>query len=466
MPDRILFVTGKLAQASLQRAIDSIASRNFSYEIRPLGVSVAALISEDMLKRRLTDVETFDTIMLPGLCAGNTDNLSKHYGVNVTKGPTDLKDLPEYFGTPSRKAQLDKYSVSIFAEIVDAPNMTIDRIVDAAQKYRDAGADVIDLGCLPGRDFQHLEDAVTALKNDGYKVSVDSLQDQELIRGGHAGADYLLSLSEKTLWIADEVDSVPILIPADDSGPDSLYRAIDSFAAKGRYFLADSILNPIHFGFTQSIVQYFELRQRYPEVPIMIGTGNITELTEADTSGMTAILLGIASELQASAILTTEVSGHARTAVAEADLARRIMYAARLDSSLPQNYSDGLLVSHEKKPFPTPVDEIRELAQMIRDPSFRIQISSDGIHVFNRDGILESTDPYEIFPNLNVENDGSHAFYLGAELAKAQIAWQLGKRYVQDRPLNWGCLVPIDQPEDEYQKPGSTLQRQKQNGNR
>ena len=160
---------------------------------------MAALISEDMLKRRLKDVETFDTIMLPGLCAGNTDNLSEHYGVNVTKGPADLKDLPEYFGVPSRKARLDKYSVSIFAEIVDAPNLTIDQIVDAAQKYRDAGADVIDLGCLPGREFPHLEEAVAELKNIGYKVSVDSLQDQELIRGGQAGADYLLSPIRKDL---------------------------------------------------------------------------------------------------------------------------------------------------------------------------------------------------------------------------------------------------------------------------
>jgi hypothetical protein len=39
---------------------------------------------------------------------------------------------------------------------------------------------------------------------------------------------------------------------------------------------------------------------------------------------------------------------------------------------------------------------------------------------------------------LGVENDASHAFYLGVELARAQIAWQLKKRYVQDEELNWG----------------------------
>ncbi|MGH8479167.1 MAG: hypothetical protein ACREXK_06265 [Gammaproteobacteria bacterium] len=31
-----------------------------------------------------------------------------------------------------------------------------------------------------------------------------------------------------------------------------------------------------------------------------------------------------------------------------------------------------------------------------------------------------------------------NAFYLGVELGCAQIAWQLGKRYAQDDPLQWG----------------------------
>ncbi|HEU4708334.1 MAG TPA: dihydropteroate synthase, partial [Methylophilaceae bacterium] len=38
-----------------------------------------------------------------------------------------------------------------------------------------------------------------------------------------------------------------------------------------------------------------------------------------------------------------------------------------------------------------------------------------------------------------VDDDASHAFYLGVELARAQIAWQLRKRYRQDEELQWGC---------------------------
>ena len=459
MSARILFITGRLAEASLRRVLDHIDSEDFTYEIKQLGVSVAALITADMLKRRLKAVDDFDQILLPGLCAGNMDELSEHYGVEVKKGPVDLKDLPEYFGSPARKHSLQEYSVKIFAEIVDAPDLNIEQILLRAAAYKAAGADVIDIGCLPQKPFPHLESAIQTLKAEGFETSVDSLNDQELLRGGRAGADYLLSLSEKSLWIADEAASTPVLIPVDGSGNESLYAAIEIMAKKNRDFLADSILSPIHFGLTKSIVQYFELRKRYPEVPIMIGTGNVTELTDADTIGITAALMGIASELEAAAILTTEVSGHACTAVAEADLARRMMHAAKSDSSLPRGYSDGLLALHEKKPYPSTAEEIRELASQIRDPSFRIQVSQEGLHIFNRNGLFEATDPFDLYPHLAVEDDASHAFYLGVELARAQIAWQLGKRYLQDRVLSWGCITQPEAVGDEYDPVGTTKQQ-------
>ena len=458
MSARILFITGRLAESSLRRVLDTIESKDFTYEIKQLGVSVAALITADMVKRRLQVAGNFDQILLPGLCAGNMDDLSSHYGIDVIKGPVDLKDLPEYFGSPARKHSLQEYAVKIFAEIVDAPDLNIEQILQRAITYREAGADVIDIGCLPEKPFPHLEESIQALKAEGFETSVDSLNDQELLRGGQAGADYLLSLSEKTLWIADEVASTPVLIPVDGSGNESLYAAIEIMGIKNRNFLADSILNPIHFGLTKSIVQYYELRKNYPEVPIMIGTGNLTELTDADTIGITAMLMGIASELDAAAILTTQVSGHACTAVAEADLARRMMHAAKSDSSLPRGYSDGLLALHEKKPYPSTAEEIRELAGQIRDPSFRIQISQEGLHIFNRNGLYEATDPFDLYPHLAVEDDASHAFYLGVELARAQIAWQLGKRYLQDRMLNWGCITQSEAVGEEYDPVGTTKQ--------
>ena len=460
MTEKILFLTGRLAHASLCRELAGLAKRDFDYAVHDLGLNVAALMTVDMIRRRLQDTQGADRIVLPGLCSGKVEALSEHFGILVERGPKDLKDLPEYFGTQGAAVDLSRHSVRIFAEIVDAPNMSIADIMNRARAYRADGADVIDLGCLPETPFLHLEDAVRALRESDFAVSVDSLETEDLLRGARAGANYLLSLKESTLWIADEVASTPVLIPETSGDLDSLCRAAEVLAGRGRAFYADPILDPIHFGFSDSLVRYHELRRRMPTAPIMMGTGNVTELTDADTTGISAILFGLVSELNIQAILTTEVSPHARSAVREADLARRIMFAAKQDGRLPRGYHKGLMALRERKPFPYTPQEIAETAQAIRDPSFRIQLSEQGIHIFNRDGMHTAADPFELFPQLGVEQDGSHAFYLGVELARAQIAWQLGKRYLQDNELDWGCAVAAkdDGLDAGYELPGTTLQ--------
>lgn len=462
MTERILFITGKLAEKSLRRTLDGLSPRSFDFEIRVLGVAVAALMTTELIGKRLADVTGFDRVILPGRCRGDIDALSAHFGLTFVRGPEELKDLPHYFGLDGRRHDLTRTDMLIFAELVDAPRCSIDALIERADRYRRDGADVIDVGCLPGTPFPHLEDAVVALKSAGFAVSVDSLVDEELLRGGRAGADYLFSLSTKSLWIADEVDSKPILIGDEPADINSLFDAIEEFQPRGRPFFADAILDPIHYGLTNSIVRYHALRERYPDVEIMMGIGNLSELTHADTLGLNALLVGIASELGVAGLLTTEVSGHCVTVVKEIDRARRIMAAARADASPPRHIDEGLLALHERHPFPYDAAEIEELARQVKDANFRIQVSSAGIDIYNRDGHQTATDPYALFPDLGVEEDGAHAFYLGLELARAQIAWQLGKRYAQDEELEWGAIRSRDKDEKlHFAAEKSTLKTRK-----
>jgi len=231
----------------------------------------------------------------------------------------------------------------------------------------------------------------------GFLVSVDSLDDEDLLRGGRAGADFLLSLSDSSLWIAEEVASTPILIPSTHGDLASLDRVIERFSAKGREFIVDPILDPIHFGFADSLVRYHTVRTRYPEIEMMMGVGNLTELTHADTAGINALLLGICSELGIRQILATQVSRHARRSIREADVARRIMYAAREANRLPKHIDDGLMALHERNPFPLSHDEIIELQTAIRDPSYRILAGEQGLYVFNREGLHEGDEPFTFF---------------------------------------------------------------------
>jgi len=438
LSEHILFLTGRLAEKNLHRVLEAMQPAPFRHSVLTLSLQVAGLMTSDMIRRRLADARGVDRVMVPGRCRGDLEALTSHFGVPFVRGPDDLKDLPRYFGHEAAPIDLTRHDVRIFAEIVDAPNMNRSGILDRAKAYRNAGADVIDLGCLPETPFPHLEDTVAALHAAGFTVSVDSMDSQELLRGGHAGADFLLSLKQETLWIADEVASTPVLIPSTPSDMDSLYRAIEVMDRKGRDYLADPIMEPIHFGFTESLVRYRDLRKKFPDVKILMGTGNLTELTEADTLGIQALLMGIISELRITNILTTQVSAHASRVIGEADWARRVMYAAREAGDLPQGFGETLLALHALDPFPWTTEEIAATAAEIKDPSFRVQISLDGLHIYNRDGLHVATDPFKLFPHLGLEHDGSHAFYLGVELARAQIAWQLGKRYVQDRELDWG----------------------------
>jgi hypothetical protein len=142
-----------------------------------------------------------------------------------------------------------------------------------------------------------------------------------------------------------------------------------------------------------------------------------------------------------------QVSPHTRRTIEEHDAARRIMWAAREDASLPRDYSAALLQVHDKKPFPNSPAEIAEIARAVTDDNFRIETAADGIHLYSRRGHHVAHDAFALFDRLDVERDGAHAFYLGAELTKAEIAWRLGKRYAQDEPLDWGCAV--DAPEED-----------------
>lgn len=467
MAEKLLFLTGKLAEPSLRKTLAEMASLPFEYRIHPLGLSVAALMTDKMIARRLKkdDFKDCNQIIVPGRCRGDLDVLSEQLGIPVLRGPEEVKDLPIYFGRERKQPDLSRYDVNIFAEIVDAPERDIDSILERARYYRDCGANVIDIGCLPEEKFPHMEESITALHEAGFKVSVDSLDLSDLSRAGNVGADYLLSLTEKTYHLAEEVDSVAILVPAERGSLASLERAMELMDKINRPWIADPILEPIHFGLTNSIVRYHDLRVRYPDAPMMMGVGNLTELTDADTSGINAILFGIISELNITNVLATEVSPHARKAIQEANSARRMMFAAREDNSLPRDFSSDLLISHERRPFPDKAEDIAELAGNIKDPNYRIKVAEQGIYMFNRDGLIQDNDPFAFYPQLDLKDDTGHAFYLGAELARAQIAWQLGKRYTQDEELEWGCAVTKQQQDLTEQKAeGSTMKSGKKCG--
>ncbi|MGH6862845.1 MAG: DUF6513 domain-containing protein [Methylocella sp.] len=460
MSERLLLLTGHLAYPRLERLMRSMGETSFGWEVCDIGVKVAALMTEAIIMRRLARPIPADRIILPGRCRADLARLSDHLGVPVARGPDELSDLPVYFGRGGQAKDLSGFSIRIFAEIVDAQALPVAALLARAGALRKSGADVIDVGCLPDTPFPHLEACIRALKAAGHVVSIDSADRQELTRGAKAGADFLLSLDEGTLDIAEGTGATAILVPAPHGDLDSLARAANDAERRGISFIVDPILDPIHFGFSESLTRYVETRRRLPHAEMMMGTGNLTELTEADSCGVTAVLIGLCSELGIRNVLAVQVSPHTRRTIEEHDAARRLMFAASTEGASPKGFNAGLLQLHDLSPYPSPAEEIAGIAAEVRDANFRVMTAEDGIHIFNRDGHHISRDALSLFPKLGVEADGAHAFYLGAELAKAEIAYALGKRYTQDEPLDWGCAADkLEEDKDRLREAGHTLRK-------
>tara|TARA_B100000886_G_C20414664_1_gene488709 strand:- start:207 stop:1586 length:1380 start_codon:yes stop_codon:yes gene_type:complete len=448
---KILFLTGKLAERQLSRILDSMKPE-FNYKINQIGVSVAALMSENIIMRRVTKEKGYDKIIVPGKFRGDLQKLSNFFDIPVERGPDDLTNLPDYFGLEYQEQSLKDNDCMIFSEIVDATILSVDQILTRAFEYKKDGADVIDLGCMPDTKFNHLEETILKLKENGFLVSVDSANNDELLRGGKAGADYLLSISEKNVKLLDEVNSIPILIPAKQGDMISLERIIKKVKKMNRHFFADPILDPIHYGFADSISRFLSIRKKFPDINLLMGTGNLTELTDCDSTGVNTILMGLVSELNIKAVLVVQVSNHCRTSIKETDMARRLMFYAKKSQRLPIGISNSLMCLKDRKLNRSEVEEIRDLKSLIKDKNYRILLSEKRIHLFNKDILKTGIDPYDFFDSLDLNGDISHAFYLGVELSRAQIALQLGKNYSQDNELSWG-IIKTDEEIDYKVRP-------------
>jgi len=462
-PQRILFITGRLAEAAVRRVVAGLSERiGFDYEVRVLGISVAALMHVDWLRRRLytnlpdvgtdkpqllssEDNQLFDRVLLPGWVQGDVPSLSEDFGVPFELGPKDVFDLPEYFGRGTREpVDLSRYDIDILAEINHAPRMSDTAIIELAARYRNDGADIIDIGCIPGERWSRVDKVVSQLVAAGHRVSIDSFDRHEVEAAVVAGAELILSCNNSNReWIA-ELPVESVVIPDDPAELVGLDETAIFLSERDCKYRLDAILEPVGYSFTASLLRYAEVRKRYPQQPIMMGIGNVTEMSEVDSAGIQFLLAAICQELSIHSVLTTEVAPWCRTAVQEFDLARRLAKHAVDQRALAKHVDSSLLMLRDPKVTELGEADLREIATQLTDPNFRIFVDGGQLHIMNRAGHWHGTDPFELFDHIAGQSDSpdpSHAFYLGYELAKAVTALTLDKQYRQDQPLNWGFLT-------------------------
>ncbi len=176
----------------------------------------------------------------------------------------------------------------------------------------------------------------------------------------------MLSVNSSNLHQAADWGAEVVVIP--DSTDASSYR--DSIAESIAYleqkavpYRIDPILEPIGYGFAASLERYRTIREAFPDAAMMMGIGNITELTDCDSAGLNLMLLAICEEWRITSILTTQVIPWAKTSVRECDVARRMLHYA-IQHRIPPKRLDARLV-------------------MLRDP--RIRSYSPKVLISSRD---------------------------------------------------------------------------------
>jgi dihydropteroate synthase-like protein len=205
-----------------------------------------------------------------------------------------------------------------------------------------------------------------------------------------------------------------------------------------RCIIADPLLQPVGSGFTRSLDGFKKF-----SCPVFFGAGNVVELLDADSIGANALLAGIAAEISASVIFTSEHSDKTKGSIREMRRATEMMVLAG-DRPYPKDLGIDLLVLKEKRRRREPPLEY-DTAQPARsipdeityDPkgNFRIGIEDNQIVAVIHGKAVKGVHWQDILFTLLSQGDVSlpdHAGYLGRELYKAELAIRYGRSFEQD----------------------------------
>ncbi|MBX9790053.1 MAG: dihydropteroate synthase [Pirellulales bacterium] len=450
--ERLHFVTGRLAEFALRRVLDELsASVGFDYSVDVLAISVAALMTPAWVASRICVPPGTTRVLLPGWCQGDLEAVECAAGVPVACGPKDLRDLPKFFGQQAPLADYGRFDIEILAEINHAPRLPLAELLVEADRLRADGADVIDLGCDPAHEWTTVADAVRALRDRGHRVSIDTMNASEAAAATAAGAELVLSVNASNRRAALDWPAELVVVPDAGGGLETIESTLELLNTRGARFRIDPILEPIGFGFAASLGRYLEVRRRWPDAELLMGIGNLTELTDVDSAGVNVLLLGFCQEVGIRSVLTTQVINWARSSVRECDLARRLVWQAVAHRQLPKHVEPRLVMLRDPEVQPFGAAALERLAQEIKDPNYRIFAEEGQLHIMAAGIHLHDVDPFALFARLAAlaprHLDPEHSFYLGFELAKAVTALTLGKQYRQDQSLDWGFLT---RPEESH----------------
>ncbi len=486
----ILIATGRLAEHTVKKAVGTGA------DVLVVDIEIASFITPARLFHTLKHqscAKDYDIIFVPGLVSGDFSSLEDQLGCKIFLGPKHaydlkqvlpfvgevefssvipacellrdvwremaLKDLQELESKASSSFALKDVRIGansrmkVMAEIVGATGMEEARLCDTITAFIASGADIIDLGVSLDTDPADVTRVVRIAKQVcPLPLSIDTLEPRLILAALEEGIDLVLSLNGENLPLVGEqiakAGIAAVVLPDRDDPGQSLVRNYQLAKDTGiKKIIVDPVLDPVGHGLTDSIVRYHDFHQAFPDVALFFGAGNITELIDADSVGVNALLCGIAADVGASILFTPEFSDKARGSISELCIGSRMMVLSRQRESSPKDLGLDLLVLKEKRKrpeVPVPEDFIQAADKFTwtLDPEgpFRIGIFHDtkgnGFIVARHEKAtivgVSAMDIMDMIINRGLVSRMDHAAYLGAELQKAEIALKFNRSYSQD----------------------------------
>jgi dihydropteroate synthase-like protein len=516
---KVLLVTGALAEEAVKRYAKE---SSIETETLALKIAVAAFLTPENITQALknTKLTDFNMILVPGLARGDMNAVSKATGVPAFKGPRYAADLPvvldslreiqlstviaaddllreklaqkalqEIEKTEANRTELLKkpgnmligklavgkeFPMRVLAEIVDAALMDKETIQQTAKRFVAVGADIIDVGMVAGESQpQKAKQIVQWVKQVvDVPVSIDTLDPAEIKAAVEAGADLVLSGDAGNIEdIAPFAKNVAVVvIPTNQrqgyfpkKASDRVKYLEETIAQAKKlgvkHCIADLVLEPSNI--LESFVAFKDFAAKNRDVPLFVGVSNVTELFDADSVGLNAILARLSAEVDCSILLATEKSTKAKGTVAEEVAAAKMMFLAKKRGSVPKDLGIDLLILKDKRSHEEPYDRNLEsdakvvVASETAEPAILDSAGMFKIAIDRAENVIVAAHylpsnlnkPRHIIKGETAEKIYSkvlelgllskldHAAYLGVELAKAEIALNTGKDYMQDSLL-------------------------------
>ncbi len=464
-----------------------------------------------------TPVDNLDMIITPGLIRQNTEKIQENLNIPSYKGPSNAADIKltlDIIGqmslsttkaadilirdkqyqeamklinnyktnTDSIKKLLEKpsnilikdcpigndFPMRVLGEIANAPTLTDDELLNRVNYYISSGADMVDIGMHAGENNPNKAYHMIKLIKDNYNIplSIDTLNVNEIKKAIDAEVDLVLSLDhgnykEVLPYLVN--NNIPaVIIPTNYSKgwipktPDERVKSLEKLDKLCRNIntIADPLLDPINSpSIVNSIIACKQYKERNPNKPLFFGVGNVTELLDADSNGVNALLSGIAMELNVSILFTPEASLKTKNSINELKTASNMMFITKLKNTIPKNLGINLIQlkdSYNKEDMIIDTSHLPHTEAIAdgyfkpdRKGSFKIIVEDNVIKAvlykkMKPIKVITSTTSRAMYEELIREDLVSrleHAAYLGMELEKAEIALKLNKKYIQDFPI-------------------------------